>query len=152
MDVASLALGIAGLTGQTMAGITALKSFFSDYKQAHVKVSTLDFELESLLSTLLEVQHLLREGDVSAQGQHQAQQPRNPAASLPYFGWAVDADAAPGAGRETPLTLLERRISLCAIEVKEWSTALASILAPRPICVHLHAKSKLPRARTSSTR
>ncbi|OAA58208.1 hypothetical protein ISF_06747 [Cordyceps fumosorosea ARSEF 2679] len=61
MEVAGLALAIGGLAGQAVSGLTILKAFFAAYKVASTKVNTLNFELESLVSTLQEVERLLRQ-------------------------------------------------------------------------------------------
>ena len=60
MEAAGLALAIAGLAGQAISGITTLKGIVAAHKYAHVKVSRLNFELESLAFTLIEAQHILR--------------------------------------------------------------------------------------------
>ncbi len=130
MEAAGLALAIAGLAGQAIAGITTLQAFFAAYKSAHAKLTTLKFELESLASTLLEVQQILRQaGQDASQTQREQQHQSSPGATL--ADWLSGTQDAPStqpevrteARGEAALTVLEKRMTLCADEVKVWNTA-----------------------------
>ncbi len=135
MEVAGLAIGIAGLAGQTISGIAKLKSFFAAYKLAHAKVTTLHFELESLASTLSDAQKLLRkvsEGDQRTQGWYQQQslqRPLPPPLLLPLSkeagSWELVTKDSPG--EETPVKLLELRITRCSVELTAWNNASSGL-------------------------
>src|SRR5690606_20090619 len=51
-----LTIGIVALAGQSISGIQKLKSFLDAYKSATAKVNALKSELDSLSSTLADVQ------------------------------------------------------------------------------------------------
>ena len=132
MEAAGLALAIAGLAGQAISGITTLKAFFAAYRHAQPKLSTLNFELESLTSTLLEVQQILLQARRD-DGQAQLDQ-RHAASHVASIvtDWLSEKEAAPPTANEasvnstpkhTALTALDKRMALCAKEVVAWNTA-----------------------------
>lgn len=130
MEAAGLALAIAGLAGQAIASITTLKDFFAAYKSAHAKSTTLKFELESLASTLLEVQQILRRArQDDVHGMREQRHQSSPGATLAdWLSGTQDAPSAQPEGRteargEAALMVLEKRMTLCADEVKVWNTA-----------------------------
>lgn len=100
-----MALAIAGLAGQAVSGITTLKTFFSAYKLAHTKVTTLNFELDSLLSTLLAVEQLLQ----------RARQDSWSTLRLSHNGSVK--------GHKSPLEILEGQVMSCINELKVWNKA-----------------------------
>lgn len=102
MEAAGFALAVAGLAGQAVSGITTLKVFFAAYKAASSKVNMLNFELDSLVLSLHDIEQMVQ----------RAQQEEESGAAA---NWSI--------ARKPLLQDLEGRMVKCIEEFKTWNEA-----------------------------
>ncbi|KAJ3549934.1 hypothetical protein NM208_g253 [Fusarium decemcellulare] len=137
MEVAGLAIGVAAFAGPSISGILTLKSFFNSYKSAADKVKALNNELDSLSSTLIDVEGILNQASKlfnKEETRRSLPQQGEPQVSLcsPISGVPA-AECSNFANSSTQLDdgifpaallkSLKTRVQRCESDIKEWNTA-----------------------------